>query len=103
MRRNLANQQPPSAERPAPRKKKTRSTGTLTNPYKRADGVENVKITVRVSKACALQYKQFALTLKAEDDIEGNQWLESLIFHGIDTGFGRKKKSEPPAPEQQEG
>lgn len=90
IRRNLANQQPPTAERPAPKKKKTRSTGTLTNPYLRANGVEAVKATFRLSKACVLQYKQFALTLKAEDDIDGNDWLEALIFHGIDTGFLRK-------------
>ena len=87
MRQKLSGQQPPIARRPVRRKReKPPAIGTLKNPYQRDDGIQTVKIAFRASVQCAAQLKAMSTTLSLEG-IARNEWLEDLVFYGIETGF----------------
>lgn len=109
-RRALKDMQPVGVgtTRPPRKPKRTKSKGTLSNPYVRLlDGVEMVKVTFSLSKVALQQLQQYELKLKSEG-IGRNTWIEALIGHGIDTGFmGQSEPSAPPPatpsePEDQE-
>lgn len=63
--------------------------GSFANPYVREDGVEIVKMTVRISKACAIMYRHNVMWLEHEG-LEPSAWLDALIQDGIRRGFMRR-------------
>lgn len=85
-----------------PTKPRTKSVGTIANPYIRAlDGVPMVKLTFSISKDMAQRLQQYELLLR-EEGLARNAWVEELIAFGIASNFLRKK-DEPPAERREEG
>lgn len=93
-RPKLSGQQPwrPPPRRP-PKPKGPKAPGTLGNPFERSDGASTVKVAFRATLECVGQLEQMVATLKMEG-IARNEWLEALIFDGIQRGFRPEKKDE---------
>lgn len=86
-----------------PTRPRTKSVGTIANPYIRAlDGVPMVKLTFSISKDMAQRLQQYELVLRNEG-LARNAWVEELIAFGIASNFLRLKDENEPPERREEG